>query len=103
MNFVCLWIDSPGGSARRRHAAGRISSPSISIRQVRTVAYIPEQARADAALVALACDQFVMHPRAVLGGPGRLRDVARRNQLASRTIRKELAPRKAAPGRCWRR
>jgi hypothetical protein len=34
------------------------------------VAYIPKEARCDAALIALACDQVVMHPKAVLGGEG---------------------------------
>ena len=32
--------------------------------KVRTVAYVPEKARSDAAIVALACDQVVVHPRA---------------------------------------
>jgi len=34
------------------------------------VAYVPDRARCDAALVALACDQVVMHPQATLGGEG---------------------------------
>jgi membrane-bound serine protease (ClpP class) len=37
---------------------------------VRTVAYVPVEARGGAALVALACDQLAMHPEATLGaGP----------------------------------
>ena len=36
----------------------------------RTVAYIPSEARGDAAFIALACDHIVMHPAAMLGGSG---------------------------------
>lgn len=69
VNFVCLWIDSPGGSTEASyHLANRLAD--LDPGQVRVVAYIPQQARADAALVAIACDQLVMHPDAVLGGPG---------------------------------
>ncbi|MEI7782464.1 MAG: NfeD family protein, partial [Planctomycetota bacterium] len=38
--------------------------------RVRTVAWVPREARADAALVALACDELVMTPTALLGGEG---------------------------------
>ena len=34
------------------------------------MAYVPNEARSDAAIVALACDQLVVHPQAVLGGSG---------------------------------
>ncbi len=66
--------------------------------KVRTVAYIPHEARADAALVALACDHLVMHPQAILGGFGAEQPSERDIQDAVRVIRKELAPRK---GRSW--
>src|SRR5204863_282942 len=38
--------------------------------RVHTVAYVPRIARADAGLIALACDQLVMGPTAKLGGDG---------------------------------
>src|SRR4029078_10062408 len=38
--------------------------------QVTTVAYVPVDASGGAGLVALACDQLVMHPEAHLGGKG---------------------------------
>ena len=66
-NFVCLWIDSPGGNPieSKRLADYLIELPR---EEIRTVAYIPGEARADAALVALACD----HDRdAPAGDPGR--------------------------------
>ena len=90
-NFVCLWIDSPGGSPleSKRLADYLIELPR---EEVRTVAYIPSEARADAAMVALACDQIVMHPRAILGGPGQYQmtpDEIVRNRL--------IAPRFAGP------
>lgn len=77
VNFVCLTINSSGGS------------PSDSIRlalylasldpgEVRTVAFIDSEARSDAALIALACDQLVMTDSAVLGGPGSRRIIRRR-------------------------
>ena len=42
----------------------------INSAEVKTVAYIPNQARSDAALIALACDEVVMNETAVLGGEG---------------------------------
>jgi len=69
INFICLWLDSPGGSpAESVRLANFLSDLDSS--QVRTVAYIDSQARGDAALIALACDQLVMREQAVLGGPG---------------------------------
>ncbi len=68
-NLICLWIDSPGGSPTDSlNLANFLAGQDSSKR--RTVAYIPAQARGDAAIVALACDHIVMHPDAVLGGPG---------------------------------
>ncbi len=69
VNFICLWIDSPGGAlTESRNLANFLDTLDPS--QRRTVAYIPGEARGDAALIALACDHIVMHPGAVIGGPG---------------------------------
>jgi membrane-bound serine protease (ClpP class) len=68
-NFVCLRIDSAGGSFDQSLLlAGHLAGFDSTL--VRTVAYVPSQARGDAALIALACDELVMHPDAVLGGAG---------------------------------
>jgi len=68
-NFICLWIDSPGGSpADSLVLAGYLGS--LDPGRVRTVAYVPNQARSDAALIALACQQVVMRGDAELGGSG---------------------------------
>lgn len=69
VNFVCLYIDSPGGDyAASAELANRLKS--FDPARLRTVAYIAGEARGDAALVALACDQIVMQERAELGGTG---------------------------------
>lgn len=69
VNFLCLRVDSAGGSPEQALVlANRLAA--FDPARVRTVAYVPRQARGDAALVALACDELVMHPDAVLGGEG---------------------------------
>ena len=66
--------------------------------KVRTVAYVPNEARSDAAIVALACDQLVVHPRRVSGRAGGARaDAPTRSKTRVQVIR-GLAPRK---GRSW--
>jgi membrane-bound ClpP family serine protease len=68
-NFICLSIDSPGGSPEGSLAlANFLTGPALDGR--RTVAYIDDAARADAAILALACDEIVMRRGAVLGGEG---------------------------------
>lgn len=68
-NFICLWIDSPGGSPDESMTLASALA-QIDPAVCRTVAYIPDEARSDAAIVALACDLIVMHPDARLGGSG---------------------------------
>ncbi|MBN2291174.1 MAG: hypothetical protein JXM70_02040 [Pirellulales bacterium] len=68
-NFICIWIDSPGGSPVDSKRLAEFLS-ELPTNQVRTVAYIPSQALSDASLIAMACDQVVMFPQAVLGGSG---------------------------------
>jgi membrane-bound serine protease (ClpP class) len=69
VNLLCLWIESPGGSPSDSINLANFLV-GINSEERRTVAYIPTEARADAAYIALACDQIVMRPRAVLGGSG---------------------------------
>ncbi len=68
--FICLRIDSAGGSLDDSRTLANFLALDLDSSQVRTVAYVPEKARADAALIALACDEIAMHPGAVLGGEG---------------------------------
>ncbi len=68
-NFICLWIDSAGGSpVDSLRLAGYLAD--LPPDKVRTVAYVPEKARGDAALIAVACDQIVAGSEAVIGGSG---------------------------------
>ena len=69
IDFICLWVDSPGGSLEESLSLANYLA-AFEQTKVRTVAYIPSEARSDAAVVALACQQVVMGPRAVIGGPG---------------------------------
>lgn len=67
--FVCLRIDSSGGAPDQSLVlAGYLAR--LDPAAVRTVAYVPKEARSDAALVALACDELAIAPDAVLGGEG---------------------------------
>lgn len=68
-NFICFWLDTPGGDPAQSLAlAGEISN--LDPTKFRTVAFIPTEARTDAALIALACDHIVMLPGAIIGGSG---------------------------------
>ncbi len=96
VNFLCLWIESPGGSPE--DSLRLATFLAMDLPEVRTVAYVPQEARADAALVAMACDQIVIGPRAVLGGWGEAKFTRESTRLIAQTIRQELAPRKS---RCW--
>jgi membrane-bound serine protease (ClpP class) len=97
VNFICLWIESLGGSPAD---SGVLVNFLLTLdpSRVRTVAYVPKEARADAALIALACDQLVMQPKAILGGPGALEISKDDAALLSQLIRQSLAPHK---GRSW--
>lgn len=68
-NFVCLRIDSPGGEPEQSLVLASYLA-GLDASRVRTVAWIPREARGDSALVATACDELVMGGDAVLGGEG---------------------------------
>ncbi|MCB9874121.1 MAG: hypothetical protein H6821_08065 [Planctomycetaceae bacterium] len=69
INFICITIDSPGGSLIDSLRMANYLA-SLDPAQVRTVAFVESQARGDAALIAWACDQLVIKEDAILGGPG---------------------------------
>lgn len=89
VNFVCLVIDSPGGSPTDSMRLATYLA-GLNPAEVRTVAFVGSEARADAALVALACDQLLMTESAVLGGPG-ARRIGDRQLEALGTAVRELA------------
>jgi membrane-bound ClpP family serine protease len=70
VDFLCLYIDSPGGDIEASLNMASYLARNIDSTKVRTVAYIPYQARSDAAIIALACDETVLGPGAILGGDG---------------------------------
>lgn len=68
-NFICLVIDSPGGSVTDSLRFADLLA-GLDATQVRTVAFVKSEARGDAAIIAWACDQLVIAEDAILGGPG---------------------------------
>jgi membrane-bound ClpP family serine protease len=99
-NFICLWIDSPGGLPLESMAlAAHLAQ--LDRNRVRTVAYIPGECRADAAVVAMACDQVVMGSEAVLGGPGAYQMSSKEIAGYRQTIRDSLAPEKMRSWSLW--
>ena len=69
-NFICLWIDSPGGDLAACLKLASFLALDIDSSKTRIVAYVPHQARSGVALVALACDETAIGPDAILGGDG---------------------------------
>jgi len=66
VNLIVLEIDSPGGHlGATQHVCYQLLD--LDPKQVRVVAYVPEMALSGAAMIALACDDIYMHPRAMIG------------------------------------
>ena len=95
-------IDSPeGGLYESMSLADAIED--VSHREVRTVAFVPREARGGSALIALACDEIYMTPKAQLGeirpsanggwntDPEKLRS-ALRQKLEDLAIKKNRSP-----------
>ncbi len=95
VNFICVSIESPGGSPQQSVRLANYLA-ELDATRVRTVAYVTGEARADAALVALACDQLVMHADSVLGGSGAHELDSGEIEMASRAIR-EIMLEKSRP------
>jgi hypothetical protein len=91
VNFLCLYIDSPGGDLEASLTLASFLVSEIDSAKVRTVAYIPYHARSDAALVAIACDEIVLGPGAILGGDGARNFTADQIADARRMIHESIA------------
>ena len=98
VNFICLWIDSEGGAPQESARLAVFLATSLDAAEVRTVAYVPELAGADAALIALACDELVMGPKAVLGGEWVPPLSEQQIQQLRQTVQESIAPGKS---RSW--
>lgn len=96
-NFVCLRIDSPGGDPEQSLVFATWLA-ALDPARVRTVAWVPREARADAALVALACDELATTPTAVLGGEGAATIDPRRSEALAVAWAEGVAKRR---GRSW--
>lgn len=94
-NFLCVMIDSPGGSPEDSLTLANLLA-NLDSSKVRTVAFIPREARGDAALIAFACDQMVLSETAVIGGTGAA-NIDRKDDLdlLITSIRENLAPKKS--------
>ncbi len=101
-NWIGVRIDSAGGDMG---AGVRIASflAHLDSNTVRTVAYVPEEASGGAAIIALSCDQLVMHQGAEL----KARNITRQQQqfvfaddldAARQAIRESLA---SGPPKNW--
>jgi membrane-bound serine protease (ClpP class) len=67
-NLLLLCIRSGGGDLdQSRRLAEKVATLGPHIH---TVAFVDSQARGDAALIATACDELLVHADAMLGGPG---------------------------------
>jgi membrane-bound ClpP family serine protease len=99
-NFICLWIDSAGGPPDECLRLADFLAFDVDPAAVRTVAYIPGKALAQAALVAMACDEIVLHPDAELGGPGSPQ-MSRNEIEAAKPKVKRLAARKMRSWSLW--
>ena len=94
-NLLVLVIDSAGGDLEQ---SLRLAAHLTNLDQsIHTVAYVERQALGDAALVALACDELVVHPDATIGGPGET--VVGDRELAA--VRGGLAETFGRLGRDW--
>jgi membrane-bound ClpP family serine protease len=91
INFLCLYLDSPGGNIEASLNMASYLARNIDSTKVRTVAYIPYQARSDAAIIALACDEIVLGTDAILGGDGAVKFSEIQIDDARRTIRDFLS------------
>ncbi|GHT45865.1 nodulation protein NfeD [Planctomycetales bacterium] len=70
VDFLCLAVDSPGGNLSASLHLATFLATEIDRTQIKTVIYVPYQARSDAALIAVACDEIVLGENATLGGDG---------------------------------
>ncbi len=95
-NFICLRIDSAGGAPDESQQLANFLARQDPAR-VRTAAYVAREARGDAALIALACDDLLMNSDAVLGGRGEIERSEGHAQLAVDAFRGGVSRAKSRP------
>jgi membrane-bound ClpP family serine protease len=92
LDFLCVVIDSPGGSIDASLQLASFFAGEIDRTKIKTAAYVPHQARSDAALVAAACDETVLGYGAVLGGDGAREFTPAQIAEAVKQIKLSIAP-----------
>lgn len=92
-NFVCVRIDSAGGSPADALRFATFLAADLPSDEIRTVAYVPYQALADAALITAACDHVIVHPDTTLGGEGDVVFQPRQIEQVKTTLREVLSKR----------
>ncbi|MDD3587148.1 MAG: Smr/MutS family protein, partial [Thermoguttaceae bacterium] len=70
INCLILQIDSAGGSLQESVRLANWLADDMASRQIRLIAWVPNQARNDAVLIPLSCSEIVVGTAAVLGGIG---------------------------------
>ncbi|MHB8970888.1 MAG: NfeD family protein [Pirellulaceae bacterium] len=68
-NLLCVWVNSSGGLPAPALRLVNLLA-ELDPREMRTVAFVPDEARSVAALAACVCDEAYASDEAVLGGPG---------------------------------
>ncbi len=91
VNWIGVSIDSAGGELEECISLANTLA-ELDPSEVQTVAYVPTEASGGAALIALACDQLVMHPEAHLGGKGTVEN-------GRKTLEAAREPIKNSPGK----
>ena len=66
---IVFQIDSPGGELQPSFDLSEAIA-ALEAKKIRTIAYIPREAHSGAAIVALGCDEIIMHPTAQIGDAG---------------------------------
>ncbi len=95
-NLLLLSLDTGGGDLNESQ---RLAERIADLKQgIHTVAYVNREALSDAALVALVCDELMMHPDATLGGRGEGKNL-RDGDLAA--VQGNLQELFAKQGRDW--
>lgn len=86
---IVFQIDSPGGYLG---ASFNLSKAIVDLesQKVRTIAYVPQEAHSGAAIIALGCDEIIMHPNAQIGDAGPIE--VRPGQAFERAPEKILSP-----------
>ncbi|MDO5552526.1 MAG: NfeD family protein [Planctomycetia bacterium] len=93
VNCLILEIESPGGSLTDALNLGNYLVNEIDHGTVRVIGYVPNEARGDAAILALSCDELYVGEHAILGGAGAAVPDPTELEAASRTIAESWAPR----------